>query len=255
MLQAINDTGGTPASATLSAVLRAAEADLRVPRGSLKAKTSEIVEIMKEVMQLKELPCVEASVRVRIIASPPRHRRDRVASTPSTRRLRDGCSPQDLNEPTALEEGAVRQAIHEADDSATLNDIWRAAEVTLRVPSGSLEAKKSEIVEVIEEGIDLEKVPRAKAPVKKTPRAAPPPQTSAALSSLGSRLNTEVNGLALALVRASPAEAQFLAHDLLVASREYDALQDAAGALRQSETSPERLKTARAPKVWLGVVL
>ena len=76
VLQAINDTGGTPASATLSAVQRAAEVDLRVPRGSLKAKTSAIAEVMKEVMQLKELPCVKAPVRVRIIASPPRHRRD-----------------------------------------------------------------------------------------------------------------------------------------------------------------------------------
>ena len=94
-----------------------------------------------------------------------------------------------------------------------------------------------------------------KAPVKKTPRAAPPPQTSAALSSLDRRLNTEVNGLALALVRASPAEAQYLAYDLLVASREYDALKDAAGALRMSETSPKRLKTAHAPEVWLGVEL
>ena len=101
---------------------------------------------------------------------------------------------------------------------------------------------------------DEAKPPPKKLPRKKAPAAAPP-QTSAALSSLGRRLNTEVNGLALALVRAPQREAQFLAYDLLVASREYDALQDAAGALRQSETSPERLKTARAPKVWLGVEL
>ena len=179
----------------------------------------------------------------------------RVASTPSTRRLRDGCSPQDLNELTGPEPAAVLKAIHEADDSATLNDIWRAAEVILRVPSGSLEAKKSEIVEVIEEGIDLEKVPRAKAPVKKTPRAAPPPQTSAALSSLGHRLNGEVNELASATLQASSYEAQFLAHDLLVASQEYDALKDAVGALRMSETSPKRLKTTHAPEVCLGVEL
>ena len=45
--------------------------------------------------------------------------------------------------------------------------------------------------------------------------AAPPPQTSAALSSLDRRLNTEVNELALATLQASSHEAQFLAHDLL----------------------------------------
>ena len=66
------------------------------------------------------------------------------------------------------------KAIHEADDSATLNDIWRAAEVILRVPSGSLEAKKSEIVEVIEYGMQLKRVPRMKAPVRVRINASPP---------------------------------------------------------------------------------